>query len=157
MSYDSTADTLRHIRRVQALLGASARELIARGEVHDDSKLGPKEKPFFDVATPKLKTLTYGSDEYKASLADLGQGLMHHYAVNSHHPEHYPDGVSGMDLFDVLEMLLDWKAASERTAGGNIAKSLDVSFDRFKIEPQLAAIIRNTVMGYDFLAGAPQA
>lgn len=143
MSYDSTADTLKHIRRVQQLLGEFATELIRRGTVHDNSKLEPDEKEAFDRETPKLKTLTYGSEEYKASLAALGPALAHHYANNTHHPEHYIGlGVAGMDLFDLVEMTLDWKAASERQAGAAI--NLDTSFTRFNVDPQLASIIRNT-------------
>jgi len=32
-----------------------------------------------DIATPKLKGLTYGSDEYKAALAELGVALEGYY------------------------------------------------------------------------------
>lgn len=146
MTYDSTSDTLMHIRRVQGLLGRMARLLMTRGEVHDDSKLGPEEKPLFDEMTPLLKTLVYGTDEYKASLEKLGGALKHHYAINSHHPEHFDNGVAGMDLLDVVEMLCDWKAASERTKDGNFTKSVEVGIERFKIEPQLASILRNTIV-----------
>lgn len=107
MTYDSTADTLAHIRRVQHYLGRMARDLMNRGEVHDDSKLGPEEKPLFDEMTPLLKTLTYGTDEYKASLAKLGAALKHHYEMNTHHPEHFAQGVRGMNILDVVEMLCD--------------------------------------------------
>lgn len=142
--YDSAADTLRHIRRVQQLLGESAAELIRRGTVHDDSKLGPEEKPHFDRETPLLKGLTFNSPEYKESLGRLRDALQHHYANNSHHPEHYDNGVAGMDLFDLVEMVMDWKAASERGAGATI--NLEGAFERFKVEPQLASIIRNTAV-----------
>lgn len=149
MGYDCTADTLKHIRRVQGLLGGMARDLMRRGEAHDDSKLGPEEKPLFDEMTPLLKSLTYGSDEYKASLEKLGVALKHHYANNSHHPEHFADGVAGMSLLDVLEMLCDWKAASERTKDGNFLKSIEIGIERFKIDPQLASILRNTAAALD--------
>jgi len=144
MNYDSAADTLKHIRRVQALLGLMARDLMRRGEVHDESKLGPEEKPLFDEMTPLLKTLEYGSQEYKASLEKLGAALQHHYRVNSHHPEHYADGVAGMSLLDLIEMLCDWKAASERTKDGNFSKSIEIGIERFKIDPQLASSLRNS-------------
>lgn len=144
-TYDSASDTLRHIRRVQQLLGIMARSLMLRGEVHDESKLGPEEKPLFDEMTPLLKSLTYGSDEYKASLEKLGVALKHHYANNSHHPEHYENGVAGMSLLDVVEMFCDWKAASERTKDGDFTKSIEIGVERFKIEPQLASILRNTI------------
>lgn len=141
-NYDSTADTLRHIRRVQALLGEMCRELLQRGECHDDSKLVAPEKEAFDRETPLLKTLTFGSDEYKESLGRLGAALTTHYENNSHHPEHYADGVAGMDILDLVEMVADWKAASERQKGATL--NLDYAFSRFEIEPQLQAIIRNT-------------
>lgn len=145
MAYDSAADTLTHIRRVQHYLGGMARALMHRGETHDESKLGPEEKPLFDEMTPLLKSLTYGTDEYKASLAKLGDALKHHYAHNSHHPEHYENGVAGMTLLDVVEMFCDWRAASERTKDGNFPKSVEIGIERFKIEPQLAAILRNSL------------
>jgi hypothetical protein len=141
--YDSQAETLAHIHRVRDFLGEFACALIERGRIHDASKLAEPEKPFFDRETPKLKGLTFGSDEYKASLARLGEGLKHHYAANSHHPEHYPNGVAGMDLFDLVEMFCDWRAAAERNANKTV--NLQVCVDRFNIEPQLASIMANTL------------
>lgn len=143
-AYDSKADTLEHIGHVRNFLGEMAAGLIERARKHDLSKLEDPEKAAFDIATPKLKSLVYGSEEYKQSLADLGPALQHHYAANSHHPEHYKNGVAGMDLLDLVEMLCDWKAASMRTKGGSIADSLDVSGKRFSLDPQLISILRNT-------------
>jgi len=145
VNYDSSQETIEHILRVRELLYVAQNKLQARGFAHDKSKLGPNEKPIFDRVTGKLRGLTYGSDEYKASLKDLGPALTHHYANNSHHPEHFENGVEGMSLFDVLEMLCDWKAAGERHANGNINRSLAVNRDRFKISDQLNAILENTV------------
>jgi hypothetical protein len=57
----------------------------------------------------------------------MGDGLMHHDAHNRHHPEFFgEDGVDGMTLVDVIEMLADWKAASERHDDGDLAKSLEI-------------------------------
>jgi hypothetical protein len=50
-----------------------------------------------------------------------------------------------MSLLDVVEMLCDWKAASERTKQGSIAQSLAYNEQRFSIDPQLAIILQNTV------------
>lgn len=144
-NYDSRQETQEHILRVRELLYIVQNKLEARGFAHDQTKLGPNEKPIFDRVTGKLKGLTYGSDEYKASLKDLGPALTHHYANNSHHPEHYLNGVDGMSLLDVLEMLCDWKAAGERHADGSIDRSLSVNRGRFKISDQLHAILENTV------------
>lgn len=144
MTYDSTADTLAHITRVQQLLEQVRNELTIRAAHHDDSKLQEPEKSVFDVVTPRLQGLTYGSDAYKASLAEMGPALDHHYAHNSHHPEHYTNGVDGMSLLDIIEMLADWKAAGERHADGSMVKSLATNKKRFGLSDRLASILENT-------------
>ncbi len=86
--YDSSVDTLKHIKRVAQLLTECSTELIRRANKHDDSKLESPEKEIFDEYTPKLKHSTYGSDEYKEFLKGMKVALEHHYEKNSHHPEH---------------------------------------------------------------------
>lgn len=138
-------DTVRHIRKVQRLLRLVAVELLYRGEVHDASKIEPEEIDIFAVYGPRLKGLTYGSDEYKASLAEMGKALAHHYANNRHHPEFFPvAGVGGMNLVDLVEMFCDWFAATQRHADGDIFKSIDLNKDRFQLSDQLVRILRNT-------------
>ena len=142
--YDSKPDTLLHIKRVAQLLTEAASELIRRANVHDNSKLESPEKEFFDEFTPKLAGSTYGSDEYKSFLKQLKVGLDHHYQNNSHHPEHYENGVNDFDLFDLMEMFFDWKAAGERHDNGNIYKSIEVNKGRFALSEQVVSIFRNT-------------
>lgn len=142
--YDSTNDTMDHIGKVRTKLFAISNDLSQRAVHHDLSKLKSPEKEIFDAVTPKLKGLTYGSDEYKAALVEMGEALTHHYANNSHHPEHYPEGIDGMTLMDVMEMFCDWKAASERHADGDFAKSLEINRKRFAISDQLASVFENT-------------
>jgi len=150
IGYDSEADTLKHIKRVSKLLTEASIELIKRANCHDDSKLENVEKELFDEFTPKLKYTTYGSDEYKEHLKGLGVALTHHYENNSHHPEKYENGVNGFDLFDLIEMFFDWKAATERHADGNILKSIEINKERFKMSDQLIDIFKNTAdnLGY---------
>jgi len=143
--YDSEADTLNHIRRVSELLMSAAQELLERAKRHDQSKLSGSEKAYFDIYTPRLAASTYGSSEYTAMLKELKFALDMHYQANSHHPEHYENGIDGMDLFDVIEMFFDWKAASERHEDGDILKSIEINKKRFSMSEQLASIFKNTV------------
>jgi len=145
ITYDSKADTLDHIRVVNALLKTCCMELLNRAVVHDSSKLESPEKEMFDEFTPKLATCTYGSTEYKQFLKDLKPALDHHYESNSHHPEHYKNGIEDMDLFDVMEMLMDWKAATTRHNDGDIYRSLEINKERFSISDQLYKILFNTI------------
>lgn len=155
IGYDSTAETLKHSLRVGELMGAMIRELLDRSVKHDLSKTENPELAVFNEFTPKLKDSTYGSDEYKSYLAAMGDGLAHHYAANRHHPEHFTHGVDGMTLVDLVEMLADWKAATERMADGDLRKSLAIQRGRFGIGDQLVQILTNTAAYYDWLPGQP--
>lgn len=151
--YDSTADTLKHSQRVGELMAQAIKELVDRSMCHDRSKTEPPELDVFNEYTPKLKTTTYGTDEYKAQLAGMGEGLAHHYASNRHHPEHFgEDGINGMTLVDLIEMLADWKAAGERHADGDLLRSLKIQRDRFGISGQLLQILSNTAREYGWLS-----
>lgn len=44
----------------------------------------------------------------------------------------------------LAEMLVDWRAASQRHDNGCIHKSIEINTVRFKLSPQLAGILRNT-------------
>ncbi len=153
--YDSTLDTMRHSRRVDQLLLQVVAAVQDRVTRHDLSKMEPPEKAVFDRVTPMLKDSTYGSDQYRASLVEMGEGLAHHYAGNRHHPEHYDAGISGMTLVDVVEMLADWKAATERHDNGSLARSLPMQAERFGISPQLMDILTNTAVHFGWLDAPP--
>lgn len=136
--------TLQHSRRVDELLLQMVSEIQGRITKHDLSKMEEPELAIFDEYSPKLKNSTYGSDEYKGFLAEMQVALEHHYANNRHHPEHFTNGVDGMTLVDLVEMLSDWKAATERHADGDLERSLEIQRERFGLTHQLVSILRNT-------------
>jgi hypothetical protein len=153
VSYDSRPETQAHIDRVRDFLAVAIMLLERRLESHDASKLVEPELSAFDIATPKLASMEYGSEEYKQSLKELGPALDHHFENNDHHPEHHVTGVRGMSLMALIEMLCDWRAASERTkqrADGDLYKnktfadSLEYNQERFKYSNELANILYNT-------------
>jgi hypothetical protein len=148
--YDSTDDTKKHIKNVQNLLDNILDKIAQRAARHDKTKLLDPEKSMYDEFTPQLKELTYGSDEYKAVLARMGEALKHHYKWNSHHPEHWENGIGGMSLLDLIEMVADWKAASLRHSNGSIIESLKINKERFGISDQLYEVIKNTVEEMDW-------
>lgn len=143
--FDSSLDTYKHANRVHSLMVQLANKLLNRAQQHDRSKLEPPEKEVFDEFTPRLATSTYGSPEYKGFLAAMKPALDHHYATNRHHPEFFgEEGIAGMTLVDLVEMLCDWKAASERHKSGDIRKSIEMNMERFSISAQLTTILMNT-------------
>jgi hypothetical protein len=144
--YDSKEDTLKHIQNVQNKILFAIVDLGHRASIHDQSKLESPEKEVYDKFTPLLAGLEYGSHEYKNTLKKMQVGIDHHYANNPHHPEYYVDGINGMNLLDLVEMLCDWKAAGERHKDkpADIFKSIEINAERFKIDDQLKQILLNT-------------
>jgi hypothetical protein len=140
-----------HIKRVGALISGVIKSLLDRANAHDASKLEQPERDTFEIMTAKLAGTTYGSPEYKGFLAEMKPALDHHYANNRHHPEHYPNGIRDMTLIDVLEMLCDWKAASERHNDGNILKSIEHNGVRFNMSSELRDIMVNTVKALEWV------
>ena len=151
--YDSRPETQEHIDRVRSFLVIAINNLRERSRKHDESKLIEPELSAFDIATPKLANLEYGSEEYKQSLRDLGPALEHHFEHNDHHPEHYENGVRGMSLMALIEMLCDWRAASERVKQrtdnpdkvSTFEEGLKFNQERFGYSDELAEILENTV------------
>lgn len=144
------AETLAHIRMVSFLLSVVISKLTARAIFHDKSKLEDPEYDIFKEYTPKLAGMTYGSEEYKACLAKMGEALQHHYANNRHHPEYYKSdipeiaGIKCMTLIDLVEMFCDWKAATLRHKDGDIIQSIKKNQQRFGFSDDLAQIFKNT-------------
>ena len=143
--YDSKKDTEAHIAKVGNYISRAVLELVDRASLHDASKLVSPEKECFDEITPLLKDSTYGSKEYKATLSRMRPAIEHHQKNNRHHPEYFKNGINGMNLIDIVEMVCDWKAASERHADGDIYRSLEINKERFGISDQLVGILKNTV------------
>jgi hypothetical protein len=145
---DSRPDTYRHSLRVGELVGQVVAELVGRMTQHDLSKTEPPELEMFDQMTARLDQLEYGTPEYEECRREmLGQALAHHYEHNRHHPEHYgANGINDMTLVDLVEMLCDWKAATERMKAGtgDLQVSFDVNKGRFGISDQLQRVLINT-------------
>jgi len=159
MAYDSRPETQEHIDLVRYFLTKAVHNLNGRWRRHDLSKLTEPELSAFDIATPKLASLEYGSEEYKQALEELGPALEHHYKHNDHHPEHYENGVRGMSLMALIEMLCDWRAASERVKPrtgdsgkvGTFESGLKFNQERFGYSDELAQILLNTARELDML------
>lgn len=126
------ATQLSHVSHLREALLRIRQELELRSEVHDRSKLGPDELPGFARINQTARDHAYGSEEYASSLAAEKPTIDHHYAVNSHHPEHFHPNISLMGWLDIIEMVCDWKAAGA-TYGktGSLKDSIEVHRKRF--------------------------
>ena len=142
----SIAETLEHIDNVRRFLNPIIQMLIERAEGHDLSKLLEPERSMFNKFTPINEQLKYGSDEYYQNLGKmLAEALSHHYDMNSHHPQFFDNGIDGMSLIDLMEMMVDWKASTMKHKDGDINNSLEINRERFNISDQLYSILKNTI------------
>lgn len=138
-------ETIKHIHKVREYLYLMIEELDQRARLHDLSKLESPEAEIFGEFTPELAKTEYGSKEYLELLEKVKPAIEHHYAKNRHHPENHANGINDMTLIDLVEMLSDWKAATERNKNGNIKKSIEHNTGRYGMSEQLAKIMQNTV------------
>jgi len=141
-------ETISHKSDVACNILKLCQDLKSRAINHDDSKLQQPEIGILARVTGTLKGLTYGSPEYMAQLESLKPFSQHHYEANRHHPEHFSGGVDDMTLVDLLEMISDWTSATKKHSDGNIFKSIEHNTKRFNLSPQLAKILKNTVVEY---------
>jgi hypothetical protein len=145
--YDSRPDTWEHIETVRGWLHRCVLDLLRRGQLHDASKLHSPEREARDRLTPRLAATIYGSPEYEGLRGELGPALDHHYRANRHHPEYHVNGIKDMSLFDLLEMVCDWKAAGERhDDGGDLHRSIEVNQGRFGYSDELKSILHATAI-----------
>ena len=155
---DSRPETQKHIDMVNRFGQEFTSRLKSRLLLHDASKLDEPEHKFFDKGTPNLASSSYGEQSYENAKDSIKEGIEHHYRLNDHHPEHFGEnGVAGMNLYQLVEMYLDWRASSTRHADGNIFKSIMVNRDRFHLDPQLYYILLNTAVvdAPELFPGAP--
>ncbi|GHO99858.1 hypothetical protein KSF_099060 [Reticulibacter mediterranei] len=144
MPSDYVKDLVDHKQRVAGYMQIVANELFKRATVHDNSKFSPEEFDMYEATFSELQAYTYGSQKYKETVKKLGPAWSHHCQVNDHHPEYFKDGVRGMNLIQLVEMLCDWLAASER-GQTDVLQSLAINKKKFHIDDQLFEVLKNTV------------
>ncbi|HDK27810.1 MAG TPA: hypothetical protein ENG48_12085 [Candidatus Atribacteria bacterium] len=130
---ETLIDILLHISKVQENLSQVRAILKARGITHDRTKLLAIEFDAFVKARSKFKEANYGSPEYQECVNMIRPSIDHHHANNRHHTAFHKNGFSDMNLFDILEMLADWEAASRRNPDLPFADSLPKAFERYSI------------------------
>lgn len=132
-----------HILKVQGHMASVLSNLTNRMTVHDQSKFTEQELGLV-MGKPSFDKYEYMSKEERQALESVKESLQHHYNNNSHHPEFYASGVNGMSLFDLIEMVCDWKAASEMSPNGSLEGSIEYNTERFNLSPEIVKILRNT-------------
>lgn len=146
-----TRDTVLHKKQVSDIGQLFIDQLKDRLLHHDDSKLKGDEQKLFEEILDKEDSVAYGTPAYLNLKEKLKPALILHYGANSHHPEHFIDGINGMNIIDLVEMFIDWCAATSRHKDDDIHKSIDYNAKRYDLPDALVNIFHNTAK--DFFLG----
>lgn len=147
MPSDYVTDLVDHKRRVAGYMQSIANDLFRRAAVHDNSKFSPEEFESYDQAFPNFKKYAFGTEEMQAVYDSIRPALQHHFQANDHHVEHFEHGIDDMSLVQLIEMLCDWLAASERSKVAFV-DGLAVNKKKYFIDDQTYDVLINTVQRY---------
>ena len=131
---------IRHKEIVEKNFDKFIARLNERKITHDESKIKEDEFSGFEILDSDEVFKKFGTPEYK-ELIEKNEGIKLHYERNSHHPEHFEEGIDEMNIFDIIEMVIDWKSAAE-TYNNDFEKSLDYSIKRFGCDNTQEWLIR---------------
>lgn len=136
--------SIAHIGMVRFYLTQAIANLQHRLLHHDDSKLVEPERSAYEGLDEAIAGIEFGTEEYRRAIRQhLGPALQHHYAHNSHYPDHYENGVNGMTLFDLIEMLCDLRAACDEK--DKPAIDLDANRRMHQMSDEVYGILQNTI------------
>lgn len=121
-----------------------ALKIFWRGVIHDRDKFHSVQIKAAMKANHLLKGLKFGTPEYKKVMNSVGFSVKYHQSRNSHHPEHY--GSYGcMSLLDLIEMFLDWQAATnayKNRMEGKMNEVLSIQKERYGLSDEVIKIFK---------------
>jgi hypothetical protein len=114
--------------------------------------LVPNELRFHHTArVQELLTLAV-LDISRRSRDRLMSAVKNDYTFKRHDPEFFgADGLDGMNLIDLLVMVLTWKSESDLHVYDNINSAIKVNRRQYGFGDELEKIIRNTIFDIDNL------
>lgn len=139
---------LDHKKKVKDRMLFLAKEIIKRAEEHDDSKLKPPEINWL-IEMDKEPKVEYGTPEYFEKIKKWDKFFKHHYKNNNHHPAHYNEqGVYGMTIVDLVEMMCDVISYIKELHVYQASKIIKEQKERFDMDEGIAQILINTLNYY---------
>jgi hypothetical protein len=136
-----------HRNIVLMYMQALSRAIEQRGVHHDLSKLFLDEFEGFVRINRAAREYPYGSEGYRASMdAEKGEEgcITRHYSRNPHHPE-FHSSIEEMGFIDIIEMVVDWKAASATYGKMTLRESIPHHRERFEFTPGQWWLIESVV------------
>jgi hypothetical protein len=139
-------DVTQHTNWVVKYITEFIHQLEKRGEQHDADKFASPIKDVYSKNFDALMEVPYGSEEYNriTGSSQFKAAFKQHTENNRHHTQHFKNGVDDMNLVDVVEMLCDWKAASDRSKT-SILDGMKLNYKKYKIDGTAQKWLENTI------------
>lgn len=138
-----------HKESIAKYLAKFCAEISFRSSIHDDSKFRKDEFEVYSDNVEEFNKYSWDSPEERRLREKLTPAGVIHRKRNRHHPEYFENGIDGMNLIDLLEMLCDWRSAAERGPGDSIRKNLPTLQEKYNISPQLLKLLENTLKDFN--------
>lgn len=134
---------MRHRAAVSDGLEELSGELNRRSRRHDLSKLKPDEFEGYIQVNAAGRKYPYGSDEMKEAIRQSNCVPLHQ-SRNSHHPE-YHETPWDMGFLDIIEMVIDWHAASVTYGQTSLSESVPGLLKKYRFTAGQEWLIRQVV------------
>lgn len=132
-----------HLDMVRHKLLLSSTELIERGYVHDEDKIfNPKVNKVYVEKFPELKKIEFGTTAYKKFEEDYFQEAHQIHVQNRHHFYSKKNNTQDVNLFDLLEAIIDISESGKQYKNLDYKKSFKA---KGLYDLNLEKIIDNTV------------
>ncbi len=141
--------TIAHKESIARYMAKFSAELAYRAAIHDNSKFQKDELEGYSECADEFNTHPFDSAAERLLREKLTKVMSLHRTRNRHHPEYFENGIDDMNLIDLIEMISDWKSASERAPGDSVRKGLPIMKDKYNISPQLLKILENTFRDFN--------
>lgn len=135
-----------HRYYVNFFLSKTVQAIMLRAALHDVSKYSDSEFPGFRAATYYVYG-PWGKENIPDAVKEkLQESIDLHHKNNDHHPEYFPYGIEDMDLIQLLELAVDWKAAMIRHGNVDIDENIRVGQKKFGYPDFFAKILKTTLL-----------
>lgn len=136
-----------HQERVSKVLKISSKELDKRAEIHDTDKINdPRIYEIYKEHFPYLKQLEFGSQEYKEYELKHFEKAHHLHVQNRHHFYDYRNNLNDINLFDLLEAIIDVDQSSRQyNENYNLDSSVNTIIQKKITDETLEILVRNTL------------
>lgn len=135
-----------HRALVHDKMATVSRDINTRARHHDQSSLNGSEFRIYEEHFDELQKYPMFDPRRDAVLKEMRVATMYHHNANDHHPEHFDDGINGMNLIQMIEFVADIMSQSEQN-GIDVYEMLPLLKDQYDISSQLYQVILNTVAG----------